>query len=819
MNSDESLAAFVSIIADLLAFADPESRPALVLCSNGTYAPYPVPDPWEMEGAEQYQREVEQLQCCNDFTSPLVVELLSHRSDLRLVDLSRCPIVDLGQQLRAVEATHLFCIPPERWVLWDESRKDENGHPGVLAITEVDRAALVKCGVPDRLVHYTGKYFTTVLLATTLRSLPRGTQVSMLGAPLHRTSVILAYEEERFLSPLRAAIAEQASEVDVVRIHPHYYPNNHLPDLLRSGEDEGAPGIIRAVRGKGDTRFRFSKIHGNAPLKEEWERLRAAGIPGAIPESAGKDGDVYWLTLPSTHARQPWEPSRFSPERTRFEQSFSEHGQWLPLGAITEQMDCSDDKKFFTDEEPSCSATKVPVIDLEAALSGRWNGLYKKHVWYIGNDDLTEASTKPGDILLPFAFGGALHESLLIVREEHAGCIPDWEAVGLRIKPEWQFARDWILHFLRSEAAAQWLELAEPEEPSEAEHFLRLPIPLPSPANASAYALAVQLEENLRNTLDDLRIERERLLQLGPDGPLWQQIPSFVGRVRVLSQMAASVEDIESRTRAIYPMPIAYAFREYQLETSPSERFSRGLRFVENCAAYLGALCGVRLEAEGQLIGGAFFRKMREYLKTGISFGNWIDLLKSARDQNPLCPLGHDLNQLLASATLLAEFEHVKEIRNHLHHHRLSSEETADMLKRIDEAVRVVLQEIEPTSRYELAVVQKARNDPKTERCSEYTAHIFAGDHPLGRTVTGSSGQRLEPGNLYLRAPSESWMVTSPFLAYSVLPGGNQPEVCVIEHFDRATEALRLRSLVRPGAVVDRSATDHYLEHLRQMST
>jgi hypothetical protein len=794
------LSGITKALSLLLALDDKNSKPLIAFCRGDRYAPYPDFTKIRDRGASSPQWYERQLQ----EQSTAIDALVAARPDLSLLDYSSLPLHKIESTFQESDASHvLFFFGPGEWDLIE----------GTIPGTKIEAYNLLRprdqkvldsvATLDPRYLNYVGTQISFIVWCLALRSFPASRQVSLITNNLH-SSREPDWGMDGLLRPLRLAAARQTSAIDVVRFHVH---QSEGAELIRNAE---TPAIVRAFTGTGPATFRFVRLDTFANWFANLDKAAAEGFFGGINDARRAESALW---LPDSEIEAEWEPEFHSLERRKTEGDFLSVGEWVAFEDLTHGL-ANEEENCFSNEELGIGV-RVPVLEIDdwdKMVEGRWGGAFSGATTYVGQEGVEEFLLKKDDILVPCTpWGVGLQGNLHIVREEEAGAVPSWELLAYRILPKWNFARDWVVAFLRSDAGAAWLAMSEPT--ADFPNYQRLErwlLPVPNRSMALAFARSLELEERLRSSLSDLKAKRESVMRVGPEGPRLHSLPSLVSEVRALDQAVADLGSLQSKIRALYPTFLASGYRDYITASLLDPEIESGLRLVENCAAYLVVLSAVQLEADGMLAGSEFLRMMKSGLKAGLTFGSWIKLFEASANHPSMTPLGETLALVRSDPGVSASFETAKALRNDRAHHRLSRPDADRKRVELRQTVEAVFEALEPLTQYELVMVEEAHNDPRMNLCRSYRARVLAGDHPNGRKEAGSAPIRLESRSLYIRPAEDVWLVTSPFVVHRESTNSRIVELGVMDRWDSTTNRLLFRGFTDPDHFVDEIASQHF---------
>jgi hypothetical protein len=580
--------------------------------------------------------------------------------------------------------------------------------------------------------------------------------------------------------------------------------------------DSGPTALVSVFIGNGPPLARFRRLAGDSGLQCQLQQIREVrGFALPSLEIAEQSRANDWYRIPEADAQEGWAPERHSEAFQQLRSSFSGHGDWLEFGTLTFDLPNSMDSCY--DFELPSDRQSYPVLgeaELDAIQAGAWDGSFSERVSVSPDAESWNASDliQAGDLVVhAWASVGPPRTWILVAREEHAGSVPSDCVRVFRLGTRWEYARQWILEFLRSEAFEAWQRLAQPTKMFASEHLERLPVPLPSHAKAAAFADSAELEDLMRVAAEDLHAKRASLLRVSAGGPGWRDFGVMASRTRALKRAIRGIGQFEVSLRHGYPRPLALAWRDALFAAELGEQLELWLRLAEACAAYVATVRLSQLDADGRLAGSDAFCRFVRSLRTGggLTFGAWASVIKAGG--HPLearSPLEMDLASVISDPDFLDVLDRARHLRNAASHHRINRTLIESEVDRAKALATALLKGIEPIASLELVEVEHARNDPKANRCLSYRARVLAGDDPLGELEEGRVEQRLEMGALYLRCLDGTWLMPSPFLVTS--PKAAR-DIYVPDRLG-AEERLLFRPLAGSGEVSNPVAAAHYAE-------
>ena len=226
-------------------------------------------------------------------------------------------------------------------------------------------------------------------------------------------------------------------------------------------------------------------------------------------------------------------------------------------------------------------------------------------------------------------------------------------------------------------------------------------------------------------------------------------------RLREIASAGTALEDIGTRVRSVYPLPIAFRWRTVDTSVADTEGYRSVLEAAEVLLVYAAVIGIVTAGAVGVRV--PRLNQLREKLVTGrgLDFGSWSSLLQEVRESRALGAKASEipipeLLDLWSDDESTAALQRLRDRRNDLAHLRgPSSHETEKAFLDAKADLLLLLSSAEFLSDYPLRMIERTRWRARDETL-EYQYRELRGDHGLVPLSTAFATHQLEEGALYV---------------------------------------------------------------------
>ena len=376
---------------------------------------------------------------------------------------------------------------------------------------------------------------------------------------------------------------------------------------------------------------------------------------------------------------------------------------------------------------------------------------------------------------------------------------------------------DFLVGYLRSPLAKQLIVSRGSGRNVTATELRSLPLPVPDPSLLDAIRAISDAVERLQAWAEEARTAMSSMFTLHNAQEARTQLVMRGRLSRLRVEAASAVDDTGQRIRMLYPFPLAYRWRAFEVAVTRGSRrdaMEQTLECFEHTMAFCGCLAAAALVdlrvSHPNLRGFGTRPGFRTYLS------DWERMLEAigASSRAGAIPEGsilHELNDFFSAATAKAAIGRLSLLRNdEAHLRRLLSEDEERAVNDAARDLRSIMFALEFLADCELIIVDNTRWD-RIKRRSTIRFRALVGDHPMVpiRTIVESAGD-LEQGSLYLRNSAGHYLALRPFLI-----GSNCADCDHWSTFypdELVDGGLRYKSIERGHAQIFEDATDAFSE-------
>lgn len=516
-------------------------------------------------------------------------------------------------------------------------------------------------------------------------------------------------------------------------------------------------------------------------------------------------------------ANTPWLFDRHHPNYRRHMEDLGQFGEIRSLGELVDirlGFHISEQVNLLV---PSHETSKgIPVI--EGRDIGADNVLRTEDSRYRALPEKAQPhQLQAGDICLRAIIGSDQKLKAAQIQAEMLPLVANNTILILRPKPEVNvdvdfltayLQSDHVVHALRAQGIAQRLyaqSLAEIPVPVQDEevrtvlHDLRSAARTLSEWQGEADA-ALRSLFDFKSARDAARDARAHLLETGR-------------RVRQRERAARQIDDLSYRLRIGLPHPLAYRWRLAETAQPILEGYRDVLECAEIGACYLALIVLVMMREVGEPVG--HLAEMADRLTNrgrGTNFGDWVTILREARDKKRLRQITnipfYEVARFLDNPVVDNAFSRLKQNRDDYSHGRGPS--GAEIPIRVKESLadlRTVLEAVEFLSEYPLRYVEETRRDSITG-ITRYHYREIMGDHVLVPVLeTETTAAEVEAHSLYLVDRQGELHLIRPFLTRQECPECRRWEIFFLDRFDQRQEKCMLKSMEKGHAFASAEMT------------
>jgi hypothetical protein len=349
-----------------------------------------------------------------------------------------------------------------------------------------------------------------------------------------------------------------------------------------------------------------------------------------------------------------------------------------------------------------------------------------------------------------------------------------------------------VIDCLQSDFAQRWLDGEVHGLHIPLSKLQELPIPDPTGRLAMMVAQLSRTARNLRKVAADFD-DRLRGLFGTLDMPLREQLANSEEAsllAGILNHGLRAVGDPIARIRLLFPLPLALAWREMELEERSRQRYDKVLHVFESTVSYLVVMliADLREKASGLTNVGELLQGFATPGR-GPTLGQWVDVLRGAPSLTPAAALEEssfpELRLLLSENQEASEWwQAVGELlghRNDLAHRRGPSSD-AQFDQKVGEiagTLERLFSRLGFLARYSLTVVTDSTFD-ELSGVRQARVKELVGDHPVISEQIVSVDRELGRG-LYFANARSGRVLCSPWLEYAECPECGNWEVTIPE--------------------------------------
>ena len=330
------------------------------------------------------------------------------------------------------------------------------------------------------------------------------------------------------------------------------------------------------------------------------------------------------------------------------------------------------------------------------------------------------------------------------------------------------------------------------------------PVPLAGKELTSALEAIAEARNAFRSWQDDCSQAEQAIMMMTDAEDVKREILSAGQLARQRHTAGTQVEELDFRIRTQFPHPIAYLWRESQVD-SPNHygQFRDILKTAEAATCFLAQLGILMARTTGKDI--KYLPTIAERLrgKSGTNFGDWFAILQELNESRKFRDLPSSapfsgLTTMFQAEGIKDSLQSLMRERNDDSHGRVNhSTVNATDVERSANLLENLFAGMDFLTDYKLVQITETRYDALL-KTTNYQYRNLSGDHPLPSVHKGTSErQDLEAESLYMIDQNEELHLFRPLLHYLECPGSHHLSTFYLDTYEGKGDEVTLKSFER----------------------
>jgi hypothetical protein len=401
-----------------------------------------------------------------------------------------------------------------------------------------------------------------------------------------------------------------------------------------------------------------------------------------------------------------------------------------------------------------------------------------------------------------------------LVEEDLNGVMVGQNLYIIRLNPEFQHYRRYILEFLRSDKgygllARYFIGAAVPR--LSFTDLLELTIPIPEESIIQLITKIHQVENELLTRIEKAKDLRTQLFNINDSEIIQNRLDELSTDAHILASSLVQADTLDYQIRNFYPFPLAFTYRTLSSILDPAQKYPEQLRVAENMLVFLALIGLSTSQFNGVLLSDAntdiSISNIRRYFAGGISPGDWQvlayfagKLLRNRRDY----ALNESFASLWFKGTGIKESDFAKatkrlvELKNDYKHDRgpKTPHEFEHASLEIQELIDYCYSMLSFFIRYPIRLVQSIDINRQTDEVM-LDSLVYSGDHPGLRQEKNIYPKALAKETLYIEIDKCKWISLYPHMNVQYCPSCKTRETYFIDRRDGEYDRVVLKSYER----------------------
>jgi len=415
--------------------------------------------------------------------------------------------------------------------------------------------------------------------------------------------------------------------------------------------------------------------------------------------------------------------------------------------------------------------------------------------------------TQVGDILFSHIGGN----KAIVVDQTLSGVLVGNHINVIRLKPEYNYLKQYVVEFLRSDKGHSLLSkyFVGGITPVLRLSDLRgIKIPIPEESVVQLLSSIQQVETNLVQRIEKARELRTKLFNITDADVIHRQLDELGTETKILSSGLIQADSLDYQIRNFYPYPLAFPYRSLSAIYDPVQKYPEQLRVAENLLVFLAALGLAVAQMNDGLKNQTDITStvVKKFFGGGISPGDWQSLAlfagRAVRGQRRYA-IGDSFASLWFKGSGSKETEFASDtkklvvLKNDFKHDR--GPKTPYDFQLASEEIQTIIDfcytQLSFLVRYPIRFVQSMDIDYLTKVAVLETL-VYEGDHPGLRREQVYHPTPLSKNMLYLEIDKDLWTPFYPHISVHYCPSCKMRETYFIDRWDNDNKAV-LKSFER----------------------